>query len=219
MQLEGFMASRVMHLAVAKLIDEKIELLDRNSFFLGNLAPDLGRYGNRQYEESHFGATTDNLKGIDYLRFFEKYSDNGILDDFKLGYFVHLLTDAIWLKYIQQVFIRKYPEKKTKLYKLGYSDMSKYNPIIINLFELEKPNDCNIIDDIDEVELDLISKIISDLEDDFDVEFIDTKFLVYPYADVLNFINASVHVSTENIYRIRNNQLINEPNQYFVPIE
>lgn len=212
------MASRIMHLCVAKLVCETIHFEDQDLFTLGCLAPDLVWYSEGSYDASHFVRTIDHLKGINYQRFLEKYSGDETLSDFKLGYFVHLLTDAIWLNTIQQVYVRTHVEKKAQLYKLGYKDMYKYNPILIKQFSLEKVHVKQVKDLVDEVDVSDFTKMLIDLETDFAVDYIDDAFLVYPYDAVIRFINETAQKSVEFISCIKENGPIEDAINYFVPI-
>lgn len=211
------MASRVMHLVIAKLIAEQITFNDINLFMIGNFSPDFSKYNDSNYEQSHFGDSTDIAKGIDYVKYANAYCDGG-LDDFRIGYFVHLLTDAIWLKHIQQVYVRSFPNRKHELYKFGYSDMNKYNPILINLFELDKPEIYNICLDDLEFEYGTYLEFMTDLKNDFSVEYVDDKFQVYPYDKVLGFIDLTVSEAINMIIKLRKYEYLDDSSKYYVPI-
>ena len=213
------MASRIMHLCIAKLVEEKINFKDKDSFYLGCLAPDLIWYGSGGYENSHFGQTLDDFKGIDYVKYIAKYSREEKLSDFKLGYFVHLLTDAIWLKNIQQVYIRANQERKSELYQLGYKDMYKYNPILIKIYDLKPIGIKRLDEEIDEVELDAFDKLLEDVKNDFLVDYIDEEFNVYPMKAVLDFISVVVDKSYESILSIRKEKTVENSIKYYVPID
>ena len=213
------MASRIMHLCVAKLVEIESGIIDKDSFYQGCLAPDLVWYGEGEYEISHFSRTMGNYKGIDYVKFLDKYAKYEELSDFKIGYFVHLLTDAIWLKSIQQEFVRKHQEEKAELYKQGYKDMYKYNPILVNYYNLEEFEGKIIEETMEEVDTSQFSKLIFDLQKDFMVEYLDEEFQVYPFENVIHFINEAAQKSNEYIKRIRSNADIEESEQYFVPVK
>ncbi len=212
------MASRIMHLCVAKLVDEAIKFEDKDLFYLGCLAPDLVWYGKGSYEDSHFVHTVDQIKGIDYLRYVDKYKGKETLSDFKMGYFVHLLTDAIWLNTIQQVYVRNHVEMKAQLYELGYKDMYKYNPILIKHYGLDKIKGIEVEELIDEIDVSDFNKLLLDLEKDFIVDYIDEVFQVYPYDAVISFISETVQKSIKYINQIRVSRPIEDSINYFVPI-
>ena len=82
-------------MCVASELNKKIKVKDYNEFLLGSIAPDISKIIGWSRDLSHFiDKNVSNYPNID--KFLNKYSlDN----DFLLGYFVHLYTDYLWLKY------------------------------------------------------------------------------------------------------------------------
>ena len=78
-----------IHLCIAKkLLNEK---LDKERFYVGNIAPDSWRNSNSNKHESHF-----EIDGkINYMNFYNKYKDK-LDDSYVFGYFIHLMTDKYW---------------------------------------------------------------------------------------------------------------------------
>lgn len=209
------MASRIMHYCIAKKILETIQIDNPNEFHIGNLAPDLSRLGNGNYEKAHFGYSVESLKGINYQKYLDKYYDGKTFSDYKYGYFVHLLTDAIWLKEIQDRHIRS-QENKERLYDLGYKDMYMLNPILIEKFKLEKFNFIEIRNEIDEVDLTWFIEISKSLNDDFSIKSIGTETQVYPLNSVINFIEESANKCSIAINQLRSGVEIINPTVYYV---
>lgn len=213
------MASRIMHLAVAKLITESFPITDAEAFYLGNLAPDLSKYGNGNYEVAHFGATCGNMKGIDFVAFSKKYNEALRHSDFALGYYVHLLTDAIWLRTIQQTYVRQYPERKQALYKLGYTDMKHYNAVLIDQFALKTVKHTQANQLIEEIDTTHFNDLLAYLDQDFmcknDSECV---FQVYPYEAVIQFIHESVREAINYMTALKKSQTIDAAKAYFVPV-
>lgn len=213
------MASRIMHLAVAKQLIDKLSIENKNAFYYGSLAPDLARYGQNNYDDSHFGGRHQQLKGIDYVRFINKYNNEILSNDFAKGYLVHLITDAIWLKKIQQVFIRNHHAIKQELYKVGYQDMAMYNPYLIEKFDIRKLEYTEIVTSIREICTNDFKGLISDLNNDILRNTYDLNALkVYPVEAVLEFIDESVNESMKllNSNEISNN--VKSSIEYYVPI-
>lgn len=87
------MASAVIHLCIAKKINEKLGVNEKE-FMLGSIAPDLSKQLGDNKKSSHFLTTQkDNVPNI--IEFLNKYKDT-LNNPFNLGYFVHLYTDKIW---------------------------------------------------------------------------------------------------------------------------
>ena len=89
------MASAVIHLCIAKQINEKLKL-DEKLFFLGNIAPDISKQIGTSREKSHFlSRPAQDIPNID--EFLDKYKQT-MSNPFNLGYFVHLWADKLWFK-------------------------------------------------------------------------------------------------------------------------
>ena len=103
------MATWIVHLRVAEIIFEKIEGLDQEYFFIGNLGPDLN-VQEQDWETftppgdvTHFRTTSEDKFWSSDLEYFRKYLSDVNLPSvdpqrfsFLLGYFFHLVTDNLW---------------------------------------------------------------------------------------------------------------------------
>lgn len=87
------MASAIIHICVAKKINEKLKR-NENALFLGAIAPDISKLIGETKEKSHF-LTTMKKNVPNILEFMQKYKDD-LNHDFELGYFIHLYTDKLW---------------------------------------------------------------------------------------------------------------------------
>lgn len=86
------MASAIIHMAVAKVVKEKLGLkLNEKEYYLGSIAPDISKEINRSRDESHF--IYDGKMHIE--EFVNKYYVF-LNKPFELGYLIHLYTDEIW---------------------------------------------------------------------------------------------------------------------------
>lgn len=87
------MASAVIHLCIAKKMNEKL-CINEKEFMLGSIAPDLSKQLGEDKKSSHFlTSKKDDVPNIS--EFLNKYK-NTLNNPFNLGYFVHLYTDKIW---------------------------------------------------------------------------------------------------------------------------
>lgn len=90
------MASSIIHIAVAKEINKKINR-DENKLFIGTIAPDISKLIGENKVKSHFlGSDKTNIP--DMYKFLSKYKTY-LNDDFVMGYYIHLFTDFLWFKY------------------------------------------------------------------------------------------------------------------------
>lgn len=136
------MASALIHMAVAKKVNEKLNLNEKY-FLLGSIAPDIGKDINIPKKISHF-HNSENLPNIDmFLDKYKSYLNN----PYEMGYLVHLLTDYIWFK----EFITNYDKKESYVLKNGekinipfqlfnellYNDYTNLNHLILDYYNID----------------------------------------------------------------------------------
>jgi hypothetical protein len=136
------MASAVIHLCVAKEINDRYLHKDQNMLLLGSIAPDISKQIGQTKEISHFldPSQTDSVPDVD--RFINKYSSQ--LDNpFELGYLIHLITDKYWFRDYVTAYIERYTKDRTKrkvteeaLHDLIYNDYTNLNIILIDKYNL-----------------------------------------------------------------------------------
>lgn len=104
------MASWAVHFRISDCIIGKLNNIDENYFIIGNIAPDCGvPTKNGYYPPSEITHRTHNgnYKGnCDYNSVYEEFLKNN--DDIKsfsfwLGYYVHLMTDCLWVNDLCQL--------------------------------------------------------------------------------------------------------------------
>ena len=136
------MASAVIHLCVAKEINDRYLHKDQNMLLLGSIAPDISKQIGQTKEISHFldPSQTDSVPDVD--RFINKYSSQ--LDKpFELGYLIHLITDKYWFRDYVTSYIERYTKDRTKqkvtseaLHDLIYNDYTNLNITLIDKYNL-----------------------------------------------------------------------------------
>lgn len=93
------MASAIIHIAVAKKVNEVLNVNPENHLLLGAIAPDIAKMVGSERYISHFIDESDkeitSVPNIDnFLSKYKKYLNN----PYELGYYIHLLTDVLWFK-------------------------------------------------------------------------------------------------------------------------
>ena len=89
------MASSIIHWAVANEVN-KILKKDREKLLIGSIAPDLSKIVGDDRKKSHFIFDNSIIPNIDmFVNKYKRHFD----DSFVLGYFIHLYTDYLWVKY------------------------------------------------------------------------------------------------------------------------
>lgn len=217
------MASRIMHYAIAHRLTKMFEIKDYNRFVFGSLAPDISSHDDGSYDIAHFWRKieSEGIKGIDWIKFYNKYRNEILDDDFLLGYYIHLIVDAYWFKNIQDKFIRKYPKDvKSILYTKGYGDMYKYNSILIEKYSLIYNIKSISGIKIDEINESNIDQYLINFKEDFQCEKdFNMKFEVYPYDDIMLFIENVYELCANEIHALKENQPQMNPEELFVKIQ
>ena len=139
------MASAIIHICVAKKINERLQRNERN-FYLGSIAPDLSKQLGLPKTFSHFleGTLKEDVPNIE--AFTNLYKEE-LHKDFELGYLVHLYTDKLWfsgfvdnlvlnnsIKLIDGTIINIKPQEVTDII---YSDYTSLNVDLIDYYDLD----------------------------------------------------------------------------------
>lgn len=116
------MANWLTHLRISQAVIDKIDSsVDEEKYYIGTIAPDGGKIhfdekGKKYYEPPRYiSHWTDNIsdwdRTIHYERFYDKYVKNEtdyIKKSFYLGYYIHLLTDALWVELVDRPIIENF---------------------------------------------------------------------------------------------------------------
>lgn len=86
------MASVIMHICVAKKVNEYLKLREKE-LFLGTIAPDISKEINQSKVKSHFLSNIEDVPDIEL--FLHKYKSK-IKTPFDYGYLIHLYTDKVF---------------------------------------------------------------------------------------------------------------------------
>lgn len=204
------MASALIHMAVAKKVNEKLKLNERY-ILLGSIAPDAGKPANIDRKATHFiDENNDSIPNINL--FLNKYK-NKLKNDYEIGYLIHLLTDKLWFS----EFIKNYLNNNEKINKFGekmnvddqtfskliYDDYTALDKKVLDYYNMDLslfyenfdiPNTC--IEEIPIKDLSylvekmslLISNDYTDKETIFSIENI-VQFIEYSTIYVLDELN------------------------------
>lgn len=139
------MASAIIHLAIAKELENKLEIDDIKDYYLGSIAPDIAKQIGMPKGISHFSNISRN--DIPNIDLFVKRYPTFKYNSFNLGYFIHLFTDKIWY---EEIMIKIISENSIKLLdgtilninneektELIYSDYTNLNSELIDEYNLD----------------------------------------------------------------------------------
>lgn len=105
------MASSMIHYIVSHLIADRIGIKNLNLFLIGAvLAPDTGNKEDGSYCKLHFMETHNHIskKGFNWTTFVDMHMEE-MDKDYFLGYFCHIIMDALWYHDIYDKYIRYLP--------------------------------------------------------------------------------------------------------------
>ena len=160
------MATWTMHLAIAKQLEKKINITNKNEFYFGNIMPDLERWVVPdlniyvEYKDSHYSVVNNDIKNpivIDLNKFYklneeELKKHNSLI----IGYYCHLIVDyylndiinsekvSIFNEdddfvgiYLNTGKILKCDKNKRKTFK--HREYELFNKYLVDNFEIESP--------------------------------------------------------------------------------
>ncbi len=130
------MASRVTHLVISKKLEEMITVKNQNDFQLGNILPDAIIRQEENHVASHFKVTIDDNKRkmMDFQSYYNKFEEKIKSDDLYLGYFFHLVSDAIYRKLSKAINFKR--NNHNQFLEELYKDYSILNTYLIEKHDL-----------------------------------------------------------------------------------
>lgn len=139
------MASAIIHLAVAKTLEQYLNIENPRDYYLGSIAPDISKQIGENKQESHFLINArDDIPNIElFINKYPNFKDNS----FNLGYFIHLYTDKVWFsRFISQICAGNYiklldgtvinttPEE---MQKIVYQDYTNLNVKLLDEYKMD----------------------------------------------------------------------------------
>ena len=139
------MASAIIHLAVAKTLEQYLNIENPRDYYLGAIAPDISKQIGENKQQSHFLINArDDIPNIElFTNKYPNFKDNS----FNLGYFIHLYTDKVWFsRFISQICAGNYiklldgtvinttPEE---MQKIVYQDYTNLNVKLLDEYKMD----------------------------------------------------------------------------------
>lgn len=139
------MASAIIHLAVAKTLEQYLNIENPRDYYLGSIAPDIAKQIGESKQRSHFLINSrDDIPNIEL--FTSKYP-NFKENSFDLGYFIHLYTDKIWFsKFTSQIYSGNYiklldgtviTSSPEEIMKIVYQDYTNLNIQLLDEYKMD----------------------------------------------------------------------------------
>ncbi len=133
------MASLLMHLAGIKEIIDSGYLRENEHFYLGSILPDGTSKDDLIHTKTHFTKIDlDKKRYIDFEEFRGKFSIEISTNYLYLGYYLHLLQDAVYRKMLGSNFdVLKHSNEDDFRFNL-YSDYQLINRYLTDKYALDK---------------------------------------------------------------------------------
>ncbi len=205
------MAQRIVHYAIAKELINKNIIKNEYNFIIGSIIPDSNEHTPEHYNKTHYIIYGENIKTINFNKFFKKYKDKIFEDEIYLGYYVHLITDCLYRHFMYNIKDLKSHKKDENFRIKLYDDYNSLNRVLIEKYNLS-------IIEIDEKiipkEFDLydIPKFQGEIDSDFNVKYDENKFNYLTENIIYEFIDYAVNIIYNHIIDIKskNGKLLEE---------
>ena len=155
------MASSVVHLAITNELTKMIDFNDNNRLKFGAVVVDAGSYGRSHLKVN---LADGKKKGYDFDRYRQLFGERMLSDDLYLGYYLHLVQDALYRHYVYDRYHWNpmIPGNVERLHK----DYSIVNHYVVTKYGLE--NDLVIPDgfeteDINQIDSFDTAKLMTDM--------------------------------------------------------
>jgi hypothetical protein len=208
------MASRIIHLVLAKKLAYKLGIKDHDKFIVGSLLPDSYQGDKDNHALSHFKQTVEHRKVMNYYDFLERYRDKINTSEVYLGYFLHLVQDAVYRKflYYDHDLISQYSDDfRMTLYK----DYRILNNYLIEKYQLNKlsPSLNKLVPhELLSYASMQFSDFVEDMENDF--KFEDGATTYFTEAMVDDYIEQALKVCVEEYNGLLKTKKVSNPMTY-----
>ena len=196
------MAQRTIHYLFGELFSRQIELKDKNRFLIGSIMPDA--YADiSDRDTTHYKVKTNEIVYFDFNMFREQYNELIMKDDLYLGYYMHLVEDAFYRKFIYNED-NKMPSSQEDVVIL-HNDYHILNSYIVSKYNIQNKIN-NVIDFSNEPINNLASFRVNEFIDEMSYDFNeqitgDTHFITEDMLD--EFVEKYVPLGLEELQSIR----------------
>lgn len=204
------MASRMMHLAAAKLLLDMLPAgMDASRFMSGSIMVDSAP---AERKASHFLTMVEGRKTYDTARFRDRYGHLLLTDGLVLGYYLHLVQDLVFRDELYHVhgFNPRMPGYLAGL----HSDYRRLNQLLAKRFCLEAdfdiPSDASPLDKI--AAFDMLG-LPGALAEDFSAPGEPEAFF-FTQEMALGYISRAVHLCREELRALQNGLPLIDPKEW-----
>lgn len=130
------MASRIMHLAIGKSIEQIIGVIDSNRFRLGCILPDVYSKKATSEHNTHYKerVCSGTKKTYNLDKFRMQFQNKLLDDDLYLGYYLHLIQDIVYREFVYNDY--KWNPMISGNIKALHNDYALLNTYVIEKYNL-----------------------------------------------------------------------------------
>lgn len=210
------MASRLMHLAIAKKMKECNTINNFARYEIGQILPDAITHDLISHGDSHFKVNVcdGKRKMIDFAEFRSKFEHEIISDDLYLGYYFHLIQDGIHRKFLYydyefQVTCREDVE-------MLHNDYRLLNAYLISKYHLN--NHLSVPDGFEKEKINCIYPFsidlyLEDIKKDF-MQYQNGNLKFFTESMVEEYITLCIEICNKEYIKIKKGQSNINPMDY-----
>jgi predicted nuclease of restriction endonuclease-like (RecB) superfamily len=165
------MASRIIHLAICKQLEGALGVKDANRLRIGHVLPDAIIRGDKAHAASHYKLTVceGNKKMMDFTGFYRQFSTKLLEDSLYLGYYFHLIEDAIYRKFLYYDY-KLSGNRGQEFLEALYNDYAILNVYLIKAYKLTntlKIPEHFVEEEINKIYPFILQEFLLDMSNDF----------------------------------------------------
>ena len=202
------MGSRIMHLAIGNKLKDLIDIKDYNRFNIGCILPDANTIEANSRSNSHYKVRICNgeKKTYDLNKFRIDFQDKILVDDLYLGYYMHLVQDVLYRKFIYDTY-KWNPYISENVNKL-HNDYALLNSYIIEKYNIENnltmPKNFNN-ESINKIHSFDVKLLLNELK--FDFNLYDTGSIFFFTKEMAEeYIDSAVQVCADELNLLKENK-------------
>lgn len=206
-----------MHLAMGTELCRVCEINDRDRFLVGMLLPDAIITGDKKTAGTHYDRMTDEChKVMDFSLFYSEFEERIQSDELYLGYYLHLIEDCIFRKYIYYSLglleMRGREDFLQRLYR-DYHSVNGYLVKKYNISSLPKAPEGMDREEINGIYSFEIKDFLLDTENDLKDNYLgNEKYFSAENAEEV--IRQCVHICSAEMNSLKNGEHFTFPREY-----
>lgn len=172
------MAQRTIHYLFGELLSKQVKLKDKKRFLLGSIIPDA--YVDVKFRDvTHYKVKGEEGTYLDFHKFLEDYFELIQEDDLYLGYYMHLVEDAVYRKFFYNEH-SKMPKSKDDVKRL-HMDYHILNRYIVDKYDFKNElcESANLYQgEFEEIAEFRVHEFLKELEQDFQEDVVGETFYI-----------------------------------------